>query len=82
MKWQIKLSGGLFMNEKLLINYVSLLLTILMIFFMGIIYFLLGKSMIFSLKIGFGVIALVILILIGFNIFTIIKKSNMKETKQ
>jgi hypothetical protein len=70
------------MNEKLRMNYISLWISILMLFFVGFMYLLLGKSMYFPLKVGYAVVFLVILILIGFNIVTIIKKSNIKETKQ
>lgn len=65
------------MNKDLKMNYISLALAIFLTFFMGLIYLLLSKSMVFPLKVGYAVLALVIFLLIVFNIVTIIKKLNM-----
>ena len=70
------------MNEKLKMNYISLLLSIFLTFFMGFMYFLLGKSMSFPLKVGYAVVTFSLIVLIGFNIIAIIKKSNDKAAKQ
>ncbi|AGK96842.1 hypothetical protein [Clostridium pasteurianum] len=66
------------MEESLRMNYISLLISILLIFFMGLMYFLLGKSMAFPMKICYAVIALVAFILIIFNIIMIIRKLSIK----
>ena len=67
------------MNEKLRMNYISLYMCILMIFFVGLIYLLLGKSMYLSIKIGFVLVILSLLIVISFNIITIINKVKIKN---
>jgi len=43
------------------------------------IYLLLGKLMAFPLKIGYAVVSLVLLLLIFYNIFAIIKKNKKKN---
>ncbi|MFT8312990.1 MAG: hypothetical protein ABF633_01905 [Clostridium sp.] len=66
------------MKESLRMNYISLLISILLTFFMGLMYFLLGKSMDRPMRICYAVIALAVFILIIFNIVMIIRKSNIK----
>lgn len=68
------------MNEKLRMNYISLWMCILMISFVGVIYLLLGKSMHLSIKVGFVLVTLSLLIVICFNIVTIIKKVKIKNS--
>lgn len=69
------------MNKDIRMNYISLAMTVFFTFIIGFIYFLLRESMIFPLKVGYTVLALVSFVLIVFNIVMIIRKSNMKEIK-
>ncbi|MBK1812017.1 hypothetical protein JHL18_15450 [Clostridium sp. YIM B02505] len=66
------------MNKDIKMNYISLAMAIFFTFIMGLIYFLLRKSMIFPLKVVYTVLALVSFVLIVFNIIMIIRKSNIK----
>lgn len=67
------------MKKKLRMNYISLWISVLMTCFMVFMYFLLGKSMFFPLKVGYVVVTLALSILIGFNVTIIAKKSNDKK---
>ncbi|WP_160679872.1 hypothetical protein [Clostridium sp. C8-1-8] len=67
------------MNKDIRMNYISLSMAVFFIFIMGLIYFLLRKSMIFPLKVGYTVLALVSIALIVFNIIMIIRKSNIEH---
>ena len=60
-------------------NYLSLVISIFLGLFLLFMYLLLGKSMYFPLKVGYGVLAVVTLILIGFNLIMIIKKAKLKN---
>ncbi|QAA34381.1 hypothetical protein [Clostridium manihotivorum] len=66
------------MNKDIRMNYISLAMTVFFTFIMGLIYFLLRRSMIFPLKVGYTVLALVSFILIVFNIIMIMRKSTIK----
>ena len=61
------------MSEKPWIDYKSLFLPIVMIFFLVNTYFLYGRSFFFLLKVGYAVIILAFRIQIGINIVRIIR---------
>ena len=60
-------------------NYLSLVISVFSGLFLLFMYLLLGKSMYFPLKVGYGVLGLVTLMLIGFNLIMIIKKAKFKN---
>jgi len=66
------------MNEKLKLN---LSLAIFYTFFMVLMYFLLGKSMAYPLKVAYAVLTFALIIRIGFYIIKI-KKFNDKEANK
>jgi hypothetical protein len=59
-------------------NFVSLWICVLMEGFLLFMYLLLRNEMSFPLKVGYGALQLALIILISFNIVTIIKKNQRR----
>lgn len=71
--------GDSLMKNDLKTNYISLGLSVLLTLFLGFMYFLLGKSMNFPLKVGYSILVLAFIILIFYNIIAIVRKANSQD---